>query len=77
MAKQISRINYGFIPGDAIGLVTLTRDASNARRPYRVEFSYRNSADVWEFRTAKRAFACYRGECFKRRHGFEPAAVEA
>lgn len=24
MAKQISRINYGFIPGNAIGLVTLT-----------------------------------------------------
>ncbi|MGR4927295.1 hypothetical protein ACIPUD_10860 [Bradyrhizobium sp. CAR08] len=75
MAKQISRINYGFIPGNAIGLVTLTRDASNVRRPYRVEFSFRSSADVWQFRTAKAAFSCFRGDSFRRRHGFEPIAA--
>lgn len=74
-AKQISRVNYGFIPGNAIGLVTLTRDsAANPRRPYRVEFSFRNSSDVWEFKTFRRAASAYRGDCFKRRHGF---AVEA
>lgn len=75
--KQISRVIYGFIPGNAIGLATLTRDASNPRKPYRVEFSFRNSADVWQFRSARAAFSCFRGDSFRRRHGFEPAAAEA
>lgn len=76
--KQITRSNFGFLPGNRIGAVTLTRDATaNARRPYCVEFTFSAIGESVSYhcKTAKHAARLFRGD-YRMRHDFR-ATVSA